>query len=193
MLLPRFQQYLEELSRWARRIDLVGAHEDLVGRHVLDSLAPLKYLDEELARADGPVADIGSGAGFPGVPLAVVRPDVSFVLVERSPRKAGFLLSIKGLLRLENVTVVQSPWQEATIDPTVVTFRAFSPLSEGLVKAMVRKYPSLSSILAWKGKKSRAEEEAAAISGTGDVVVHGLDAPGPVHDSTLVVLRVARR
>ena len=194
-LIPKFRTYLDELWTWGKRIDLVAAGEDLVDRHALDSLAPLRHLDEELAgagRPQGPVADIGSGGGFPGVPLALARPDVSFVLIERAPRKAGFLLSVKALLRLENVSVLQCPWQEADIDPAIVTFRAFSALSVDLAKGMARRFPSLYSILAWKGKRTRAEEEADAVASVGEVIVQDIAAAAAGNESTLVVLRPAR-
>ena len=81
------QQYLAELREWGSRANLVGSTDPVaLDRHVSDSLAGRDHLPEG-AR----VVDLGSGAGFPGLPLAIARPDLEVVLVEIRERRVHFL------------------------------------------------------------------------------------------------------
>ena len=89
------------LRRWNTRYNLVSRFDAarLRERHVLDSMALLPWWS-------GTLADIGSGAGFPGVPLAIARPDARVALIERSERKGIFLRQAAIDLELGNVEVV---------------------------------------------------------------------------------------
>jgi 16S rRNA (guanine527-N7)-methyltransferase len=81
------QQYLAELRAWAPRTNLVGSiAPEALSRHVLDSLAAREHLS-----SGARVVDLGSGAGFPGIPLAIARPDLDLVLVEIRERRVHFL------------------------------------------------------------------------------------------------------
>lgn len=100
-----------------------ASSRELLDRHVLDSLA----LSPALPRS-GFIADLGSGAGFPGLPLAIVNPDRNFVLVESRQRRASFLGEVRRTLQLKNVQIVEQRadlvpeglWHEAS----AVTSRA---------------------------------------------------------------------
>ena len=94
-------QYLEEIRRWNRVHNLTAIIEPsaMIRRHVVESLALRRYL--EGCR----VADIGSGAGVPGIPLAISEPHRRFTLIESRGKRAAFLRHVQGLLGLENVTV----------------------------------------------------------------------------------------
>ena len=97
----RLARYLAELDAWRQRINLTGrlSAEDLVA-HALESAPAVGLL------ADGAsVVDIGSGAGFPAIPLAILRPRASFTLVEPTAKKAAFLRHAVRALPLPNVTV----------------------------------------------------------------------------------------
>ncbi|MDQ4024073.1 MAG: 16S rRNA (guanine(527)-N(7))-methyltransferase RsmG [Actinomycetota bacterium] len=82
--------YVAILRRWAPRLDLVspGDIPRLEERHIRDSLRAAPLLDE---LPEGPCADIGSGAGFPGIPLAIARPERPWTLIEPRQRRAAFL------------------------------------------------------------------------------------------------------
>jgi len=96
--------YLQQIKTWNERINLTSITDDkeIIVKHFLDSLAGLKV---EVIRQGATVLDVGTGAGFPGVPLAIVRRDLEITLVERAIKKVSFLRSIVGLLRLQNVTI----------------------------------------------------------------------------------------
>lgn len=94
--------YRDELARWNRKINLVRYRDDqeLARRHFLDSLAGLRFIPEG-AR----VADIGSGAGFPGLVIALARPDLRITLVESVGKKVGFLRAVRHILDLGRVQI----------------------------------------------------------------------------------------
>jgi 16S rRNA (guanine527-N7)-methyltransferase len=92
----RIASYLEELGRWGKRMNLVGSCEPTALReHVEDSLAAVPHLPDP-AR----VVDLGSGAGFPGIPLAIARPDLSLDLVEIREKRVSFLRHVVRTLGL---------------------------------------------------------------------------------------------
>ena len=143
--------------------------------HVADSLSALPHLDEAVARRDGVarVADIGSGAGFPGLPLAIARPGVAFDLVESVRRKCEFMELAVQQLGLERVTVVNSRAEDwargaAREGYDVVLARALAPLAVLVEYAAPLLAPG-GRLIAWKGERDPAEEgageEAAAAVG----------------------------
>jgi 16S rRNA (guanine527-N7)-methyltransferase len=100
--LEKLLKFAALLARWNRAFNLVSRLDmgRLVSRHLLDSLSIAPYLR-------GPrVADLGSGAGLPGLPLAVVRPELSFTLVDRNQRRMRFVRQAKFELGLTNIDVV---------------------------------------------------------------------------------------
>ncbi len=100
--LRQFWTYYELLREHNARLDLtrIMGIEATVLKHFIDSAMILRWLDPE-----GPVLDIGSGPGFPGVPLAVMRPDVEFLLGESRGKRVGFLEKVIAGLRLKNVRI----------------------------------------------------------------------------------------
>jgi 16S rRNA (guanine527-N7)-methyltransferase len=99
----KFAALLVELGKWGRRINLTGIRdpEEMLTVHILDSLVARPLL------AGIRVLDVGTGAGFPGLPLAIVEPERRFTLLDSNNKKLMFVQHIAGLLGLENVTIVQ--------------------------------------------------------------------------------------
>ncbi|HVP18417.1 MAG TPA: 16S rRNA (guanine(527)-N(7))-methyltransferase RsmG [Spirochaetia bacterium] len=162
-------RYLDELERWNPRFGFVNARSraELVVRHVLDSLAPWRHVRDE-TRGDG-VLDVGSGAGFPGIPLAIVLPGVSFTLLERSAKKISFLKTCVTLLSLERVRVEQGAFASVKGVFDVVTFRAVAPLARFLADAP-RAFSPSRVLVAYKGKLDRARSEVEELqSATGNL------------------------
>ena len=109
-----FMTYLSELKKWnkAYNITAVKKDGDIVVKHFLDSLLYLKALPESGIR----IADIGSGGGFPGVPLKIIRPEMEVYLIEPSRKKCAFLRHIVRQLRLKNTEVIEKRIEEVRIN-----------------------------------------------------------------------------
>ena len=118
------------LTKWNRVYNLTALREQsqVVTHHLLDSLAALPYLN---ARS---IADIGTGGGLPGIPLAIARPDLRVALVETSHKKASFLQQAKIELALGNTMIINErveQWQPEEAFDAVIS-RAFSDIADFL-------------------------------------------------------------
>lgn len=107
----KFSLYIENLLLWNQRINLVSSKDigRLAQRHLLESLAPLKLIP---IKEGEEVLDLGSGAGFPGLPLKIARPDLSLSLTESTRKKALFLQKMIDLLRLSQTEVLWKRGEE---------------------------------------------------------------------------------
>ena len=97
--------YRDLLLDWNQRMDLTSVSEkDVAARHFGDSLSPLRV--DGLFPPDVRVIDVGTGAGFPGLPIAIARPDLNVTLLEAQGKRCHFLNAVKERLSLDNVTVI---------------------------------------------------------------------------------------
>ena len=128
----RLAEYLAELDIWRRRTNLTGPFES--GELVVHALE--SALGQSVISHGVRVIDIGSGAGFPGIPLAIVRPDLSVSLLEPRKKRTAFLVNIQGRLQLPNVETLEKRAQ-ALRDPNfdVATVRAVGDLAGTLGEA----------------------------------------------------------
>jgi 16S rRNA (guanine527-N7)-methyltransferase len=128
-LLPGLlERYLLLIEKWNKIHNLTAIRnlQDMLYQHVLDSLAVLPHIN-------GPqIVDVGSGAGLPGIPIALARPDWQVLLVESNQKKASFLQQVKIELALQNVAVIGQRIEDIHSDKKVNTIitRAFSELGE---------------------------------------------------------------
>jgi 16S rRNA (guanine527-N7)-methyltransferase len=109
-----FMAYLQQLQLWNRSVNLTGitSDEQIIIKHFVDSLAVLKIDD---IRIGSRLLDVGTGAGFPGIPLKIARPDLNVCLVEPVRKKSSFLRFIVGLLRLERVDIFEETLEQFMI------------------------------------------------------------------------------
>ena len=151
-------RYAEELTQWNQHTNLIGRNtvDVMVSRHLLDSLSIAPYLHGTH------ILDLGTGAGLPGIPLAILHPDKPFTLLDSRGKKVRFLAHVRTTLALLNVKVVELRAQHYPIERgfDTITTRAFGSLSaieeaaahlchrDGVILAMKGKYPTqeLSSI-----------------------------------------------
>ena len=144
----RLAAYLALLERWNRAFNLTAVRdpEAMVVRHVLDSLSILPWVE-------GPrVLDVGSGAGLPGIPLAIVRPEFEFCLLDSNGKRTRFLTQVVVELRLNNVSVVRGrveDYRPETLFNSIVS-RAFATLAD-LVADAGRLCAPAGRLLAMKG------------------------------------------
>ena len=180
----RLHQLLEELARWNRQFNLTGISdlESMVTHHVLDSLAVHRYLH------GASIADVGTGAGFPGLPLALVNPERRFTLIDSNGKKIRFVSHAVRTLGLMNVealhTRVEALRPERPFD--TVLARAFAPLSE-LLETVTPLCGSDTRVLAMKGKWPKEElESLPRLWRVADS--HTLTVPGLAEARCLIVL-----
>ena len=182
-------EYVRELNRWNKRFRLVDAgFRDLVVKHVLDSLAGLEVL-QQLQRK-GSILDIGSGAGFPGIPLSVFLRDTDFVLLERSSKRSAFLRNCVLLLKLDNVRVIQADVEDHDGQYDVVTFRALLPFSGAVRTQRILSLGAAS--VAYKGRLVTILSEIATIRHLfSNIQIVELSVPFLSQERHLVVLKSA--
>ena len=172
---PRLLALLEHLAGDPHAPTAVSEPERAVDVHLADSLSAV---DLPAVRDARTIADVGSGAGFPGLVLAIALPVARVTLVESAGRKCEFLERARVVVQAENVSVVRSrveSWDEGLVGQDLVTARAVGPL------ALLCEYaaPLLvlgGTLVAWKGAVSEAELRA----GTAAAAETGLEAAGTV-------------
>ncbi|HEY2643706.1 MAG TPA: 16S rRNA (guanine(527)-N(7))-methyltransferase RsmG [Galbitalea sp.] len=151
------RSYTADLARRGEELGLIGPLElpRLWSRHILNCALVAPYL------RPGIVGDVGSGAGLPGLVLAIARPDVQFVLIEPMERRVEWLRAESAELGLGNVTVLRSRAEEAKLETPLnqVTARAVTALSK-LIPATAPLLLYGGEMLFFKG--ARASEEVAA-------------------------------
>ncbi len=180
--------YLHLLVKWNKSFNLSGvtAIQDMVPLHLLDSLAVLPHCGyrKTSINPDRParILDIGSGAGLPGIPLAITNPETKFVLLDSNGKKTRFLFQAKLALGLDNVEVVNARVDEyltSTEDEfDLVTCRAFATL-----KVIVDMIPTLlmggTKLLAMKGVYPQDEidelDESVKIEEVIELVIPNID------------------
>ena len=123
-----FLDYLALLTRWNKAYNLTAVRDPLVmiGRHLIDSLVVLPWM------SGANWLDVGSGAGLPGIPLALARPDIRIVLLDSNGKKTRFLNEAKRSLNLSNIEVVQSRSElyHPSIKFDTIISRAFTHLAQ---------------------------------------------------------------
>ena len=151
------RQYFDLLVRDGDLLGLIGPRElpKLWSRHILNSAVVADLIEDGQV-----VADVGSGAGFPGIPMAILRPNVKFVLIEPMERRANWLADVVvPTLGLENVKVLRGRAEEAPLrNYDVTTARAVSALPK-LLRMLVPLTAPGGQVLAMKGSKAQDEIE----------------------------------
>jgi len=178
-------RYLDLLQRWNRSYNLTAISDPraMVTHHLLDSLSVSPWVPE------GRLLDAGTGAGLPGVPLAVARPELRVTLLDSAGKKIRFLNQVRRELGLENIEPVQArleTWQPLQPFSAVIS-RAFASLAAFAQAA--RAMAGEAVLLAMKGRYPAAE-----LAGLPDWVsvrsVEKLEVPGLQEDRHLVIMSV---
>lgn len=129
-----FITYLGELKKWSRAYNLTGlkTDRDIIIKNFLDSLLFCRVIPEELHS----IADIGSGAGFPGIPIKIMRPELKVILVEPTQKKALFLRHVCHALGLQEIQVLDKRIEEVSgVSVDTLVTRALFTVSDFVKKA----------------------------------------------------------
>ncbi|NCB01409.1 MAG: 16S rRNA (guanine(527)-N(7))-methyltransferase RsmG, partial [Spirochaetia bacterium] len=139
--------------------------EELIIKHFLDSLAPVSIFTSLMKESENPIrcADIGSGGGFPAIPLSIVCGETHWSLIERSKKKCGFLLNVVASCNLYGrVEVLDKDLKEVHQQYDFITFRAFASINDILSSLQTIVTPR-GVICAYKGKIETTFEELSLI------------------------------
>lgn len=199
MEIDKFYRYQKLLLEWNEKINLtaITAPEEIVLKHFIDSLTIEKYL-----KKGAYIVDVGTGAGFPGIPLKIVRKDVKVVLVDSLNKRISFLNTLIKELELENVIAVHSraeefgkngEYREAFDMATSRAVANLSTLSEYLLPLV--KIGGISVCM--KGSEIKEELEhskkAIAILGGKDINVDEFNLPNSDIKRNIVIIKKADR
>ena len=172
--LQQCDEYLLLLDKWNRVHNLTSIQnfDDRVTKHLLDSLTIVPYLSNHR------IIDIGSGAGLPGIPLAIYYPNYYFELLDANAKKTAFLDQCRRTLKLSNITVVHSRVEDYRPEKAFDTIicRAFSDLAN-IVSKTTHLCSNNAIILAMKGRFPQQELEQLVQHGL-IYEVHPLTVPG---------------
>ena len=104
-----FSLHIQLLLQWNTRLNLtrITGREEIIVKHLLDSILPARFLP-----SSGCALDVGTGAGFPGIPLKIVYPDLQMVLLDSSRKKVNFLTAVAATLGLKGIRVLHGRWQD---------------------------------------------------------------------------------
>lgn len=165
--LPLLQRYAKELFLFNSAYNMVNAESEqqIMQKHIFDSLSAVPVL-QQLFRSVSvtKVADVGSGGGLPGIPLAVVFPEINFTLIERMSKRCAFLENCILVLGLKNATVLNCEAEKAPQEAfDAAVFRAFRPLDKPMTKTLLRLIKPDGFLAAYKAKKSKIEQEMQGI------------------------------
>lgn len=190
-LLDGLLKYLELLQKWGRTYNLTAIHEPerMLTHHLFDSLAMAPFV------RPGPLLDVGSGAGLPGIPLALLLPDLRVSLIDASHKKAAFMqqavieLGLAGRVDVSHGRV--EAWPEALQAPrpsagfTQITARAFADLQDFVRLTQ----PLLAAEGVWLAMKGLyPHEEIQQLKGVRVMEAHSMEIPGLGAQRHLLVL-----
>lgn len=182
--------YLELLLRWNRTYNLTAVRDplEMVDKHLLDSLVMHPYVDA-IARAGGSLADLGTGAGLPGIPLAIAKPGLRVTLVESNGKKARFMREVARKLALADIEVAESRIEalDRPGDFDAITARALATLPL-IIELGGHLLKPDGQLLAMKGVYPDAEI-AALPSGWVLAQSHPLRVPGLDAERHLIVIQ----
>ena len=185
--IAKLAQLLTELERWNRRVNLTAIRdlETMVSGHILDSLVVRPLLEGRR------VIDVGTGAGFPGLPLAIAEPQIEFGLLDSNGKKISFVRHVIGELGLSNATAIRARAEDYApaerFDTVIARALASIPKLLQLAGHLIREEGVL---LALKGKHPAAERESIEEIPGWKYVVTDVTVPGlETHARHVVCLR----
>lgn len=187
------ERYCDEIMLFNPALKLVGTNDrdEVVLRHIMDSASGYPVFLKETGRGSR-IADLGSGAGLPGIVLAILFPDREFVLIERMQRRVGFLRSVSALLNLGNVSIIDRDIKEIGERFDAVTCRAFHPVYD-VAHALATLSPR---VILYKGTGNSIKTELETLRHMGysciDETIPVL-VPGLGEERNMVILKDLRK
>jgi 16S rRNA (guanine527-N7)-methyltransferase len=159
--IERFYQHMTALIAWSQKTNLTAISDpyEMAIKHFVDSIAPLSY-----CRAMTRVLDMGSGGGFPGLPIKIWHPDIQLTMVDAVRKKVSFLKHVVRLMGVENVQAFHMRVEDIPRNPEIAAFDTIVCRAFGSLKYIVECARPLMSpkgqLLIWKGRRPEKELQA---------------------------------
>lgn len=191
---PLMENYADEILLFNSAYNLVNAssRDEIFVRHILDSLSAAQEICRVAEKISAQsqsmnskkdesekitIADIGSGGGLPGIPLAAAFSQFNFILVERMAKRCAFLENVRALLGLENMRIENSELEKIPRESfEIATFRAFRPLEEKMLANLLAVLKKGGALAAYKAKRKNIVEEMRLANCSGYNII-ALDVP----------------
>ena len=184
-------KHLEMISAANEYMNLtrIVSPQEAAIKHIYDCVAPWRHF-----QSAAHILDVGTGAGFPGIPLAIILPEVRFTLAESTGKKARFVESVVDTLELPNAAVIAERAESAvaTQKAEIITARAVAPIDR-LITLFQRPLKTGIRLLLFKGPDVQAEIAEAKMDRIAGSVLCRYDLPDGFGTRTLVELRSQRR
>mgnify|MGYP002856067932 CR=1 FL=1 len=173
LLEKKLDLYIKLLQEYNAKFDLINAdlYDEIVIRHILDSLSATEQVAKIAAehlkdeKDNFFLADIGSGAGLPGIPLATAFNEFDFTLVERMTKRCGFLNVCIEKLDLKNAHIEENQAERLEQNRfDLCVFRAFRPLEKKMMKVLRRILAPGGKLAAYKAKSEKIKEEMSLLA-----------------------------
>lgn len=191
----KLREYVKEIMLFNPLLKLVGEknEDDIIVRHILDSASAYSVFKRE-TKAGDTIADLGSGAGLPGVVLAILFPDREFVLIERMNRRAGFLRGVLAKLALSNACVLECDIKDIDRKFSSLTCRAFHPIID-ISKSAISLLSDDGKAFFYKGQLRNAQKELEELSASYAFLsdIESLHVPYSDAERVMVTLREWRK
>jgi 16S rRNA (guanine527-N7)-methyltransferase len=174
-----FSRHIELMLEWNRRLNLtrITEYEEIIVKHLLDSILPARFLP-----SSGRALDVGTGAGFPGIPLKILNPGLDMVLLDASRKKTSFLTAVSASIGLRGIRAAHGRWEEFSQKTEneasfqLITMRAVK-LESGHLQALARNALAPGGIFAWWAGPEADEQS----SGLFQEKFSGLEVQGREH------------
>lgn len=187
-VVDKLVKYVFLLAKWSQAYNLttIRAVEDIISVHILDSLSLLPYLKDKKN-----LLDVGTGAGLPGIPLAICKPDLQCTLLDSQQKKITFIQHVINSLQLTNVFATHQRIEKLQVSYCfdMVVSRAFASLDE-VVKLIMHVCDQHTTIVAMKAKQDLVLQELKLLPQGFELVnIEKVQVPGINAERCLVFLR----
>lgn len=176
--------YLEQLKKWNKTYNLTAITdpEKMLSHHIMDSIVVSPFVLAER------IADVGTGAGLPGIPLAILHPDKQFLLVDSNGKKVRFMRQVAHLLGLKNVVAKHSRVELVEEKVDMVLSRAFASLQD-MISSTVHLLEKGGEFLAMKGKVP--QQEMVKLGDNVEVIsINKIEVPGLIAERCLIKIKL---